>query len=248
MRFSKLFAVVLGLVVALSGCSLFQDDDGDGSASSPSVDSGASPDVSEGIDGSATSDTLAAPRTDQEVLTELQGLYAQFGVQGGAELSDGIWVLRGTAPNADALSQFLGAARRIDGISVTRSQITVADSADSADMGESADGAGGDQSDGGAAAEDGAAESGDTATEDGTDAAAGVEDNADSLPRTGFKANLAVVALMLIAAGAFAVSTGRHLWLKAQLTNAFRIVPLNSTFTVERQPRSRRGDRRNSRR
>ena len=84
-------------------------------------------------------------------------------------------------------------------------------------------------------------------TEDGSDAAADGEENADALPRTGIKTNLAVVALLLIAAGVFAVSTGRHLWLKAQLTNAFRVVPLNSTFTVEHQRRSRRRGRRGQR-
>lgn len=65
------------------------------------------------------------------------------------------------------------------------------------------------------------------------------EDTVDSLPRTGGTLVLALVGMVLLALGYTTVATGKHLWLRAQLTNCFRIEPLTSTFRVQQRRRRR---------
>ena len=161
------------------------------------------------------------PPTTFDIILGVEALYEFYGIAGSVMFEDGVWVFSGTAPDENALALFLGEARRLEGVNITRSQIEIAPPADIETAGES-----------GSATEETAATETTTTEGEGT------------LPLTGMSVSviLSITAMLLIAAGAFAVATGKHLWLKAQLTNAFRPVPLNTTI-FEVQPGRRRRKR-----
>jgi hypothetical protein len=153
------------------------------------------------------------------------------------EASDGTIVLP-TAPD-DGASGLV-----VDDTTLPPASPLAGQPAQSADGGQGgltpqpSDPSGGDGGDGGetmATGEDDGTQS-ETAAGESTESTA-VEDDVDALPRTGTSLVLTLVGTALLALGLTAVSTGKHLWLKAQLTNAFRIEPLGSTFRVERRRR-----------
>lgn len=254
----KFWAVLLAACGALSACSLL-DPSGDTDASSDTVAqsaTGLTPTTTPALGVEGADATLEL--SDKEIFSELQALYAMYGIEGIPELVDGVWFLNGVAQSEEAKTGFLGAARRVEGINVTRNLIAVGGAPDAtitaeggeeqiAASGEAAQPVASEDSSQPAALGDGTTEV--AATEDVAAPAPAVPAPAtpaggETLPRTGLELTLGLMATGLIAAGAFAVATGRHLWLKAQLTNCFRILPVNpfstpnSVFTV--RPRRRR--------
>lgn len=226
MRKTKQALIFLAAALALSGCSLFEVED---AADTTSQDGASQAVAGAGVSGDEAAG--AAARTPAEVLAELQALFAVYGIEGTAEFQDGVWVLRGTAHEDATRAQFIGAARRVEGVNVSRSEIALAspveDAAGTADEASvtSTEGA------------DGTAPAATETAAGSADAADGGVLAEDTLPLTGIKTNLAVLAMLLIAAGMVVVSTGRHIWLRTQFTNCFRIAPVTTTFTIERRRR-----------
>ncbi|GEM_PF-7041919 len=225
-------ALVASGALLLSACSLFTVDD--------EADAGDELTAASSTTLVPTTVTVApvpadTPPTTFELLAELEALYQVYGIKGTPTFENDVWVFTGVAPDETILAEFLGSARRLEGVNVTRSLIELAPAGEvaapgTAQAGETATG-------------DGAAPPASApAADPGSETAAPVE-QAETLPLTGpgLSMILSIAAMLLIAMGAFAVATGKHIWLKAQLTNAFRPVPSRtSIFEVER----RRGRRR----
>lgn len=204
--------VFVGAVLTLSGCSLFKvDAEGEEASATPTTVTPTTLVVPELVD---------EPPTTFDIILGVEELYEFYGIVGSVTFEDGVWVFSGTAPDENALALFLGEARRLEGVNITRSQIEIAPPADIEAAGES-----------------------DSATEEAAATETAATEGEATLPLTGMSVSviLSITAMLLIAAGAFAVATGKHLWLKAQLTNAFRPVPLNTTiFEVQRGRRRRK--------
>ena len=225
-----LVALAASGALLLSACSLFTvDDDGDAddelTAASITTLVPATVTVA-----SAPADT---PPTTFELLAELEALYEIYGITGTPTFENDVWVFTGVAPDENVLAEFLGSARRLEGVNVTRSLIELAPAGEVAAPptveGEAA------------ANEETAPPASGPAADPGSETAGPVEE-AETLPLTGpgLSVILSIAAMLLIAMGAFAVATGKHIWLKTQLTNAFRPEPSRtSIFEVERRRRGR---------
>ncbi|MDG2111138.1 MAG: hypothetical protein P8N02_00810, partial [Actinomycetota bacterium] len=120
MRKHLRLALFIAAAVALSGCSLFEEDEGAESSTSG---------VQQLADDSAAPVTVSVPasiRTEVEIQAVLEALYATYGVEGTPYLQGGVWILRGTAADEATRTLLIGAARQVDGVSVTSSQIVLA--------------------------------------------------------------------------------------------------------------------------
>ncbi|MDG2114490.1 MAG: hypothetical protein P8N02_17995 [Actinomycetota bacterium] len=210
--------LLLAAGLMLSSCSLLDTDETPAVQSDQSALGTVSPAAQTPLQPA-----LNAAPTQAEISAELQALYLLHGIEGSPVFDDEVWFLDGTARDQTSLSEFLGAARRVPGVSVTRNFIVVAAPAVSTPDAQTTGGQDGVQTD-------------DTASGSAQDTAA-PEAADDALARTGLSLNLALIASLLILAGAAAVSTGRHIWVRTQFTNCFRVAASTTTFTVKTRQR-----------
>ena len=226
LRISALL-VVAGLV--LSSCSLFSSEEAADVPSEQTLFDNISPAAQGPAAQGPAAPVADAVATQTETLAQLEDLYRLYGIEGSPRFDGGVWFLDGIAPDEASRSHFVGAAQLVAGVNVTSDLVVFAAPVDSTT---------GDDSTG--APQDAAAPAAgdDAATSVPQDAAAPAEAD-DALARTGLSFNLALVATLLIVAGMAAVSTGRHIWLRTQFTNCFRVVTSTTTFTVQSGQRPR---------